>query len=51
MINGNLQGYSFDRKFEVSPVAVYPMKTLLHELGHIVLGHTTDCATRADGGP
>jgi hypothetical protein len=44
LINGNIQGYSFDRKFSVSPVAKFPMKTLLHELGHIMLGHTTDCA-------
>lgn len=43
LIDGNTQGYSVGRKFAVSPVAVYPMKTLFHELGHIVLGHTADC--------
>lgn len=44
MIDGNTQGYSFGRKFAVSPVAVYPMKTVFHELAHIVLGHTGDSA-------
>ena len=41
-MNGNNQGYSFDRKYAVSPVAKYPLKTTMHELAHIVLGHTTD---------
>jgi hypothetical protein len=39
-IDGNLQGYSMDRRFAVNPVAAYPFKTMLHEVGHIVLGHT-----------
>jgi hypothetical protein len=39
--NGNTQGYSYDRNVAVSPVAVYPFKTLLHEVGHVVGGHTT----------
>jgi hypothetical protein len=43
LIDGNCQGYSFKRNVAVSPVAVYPMKTLLHEVGHVMLGHTTDC--------
>lgn len=40
MIDGNTQGYSHGRKFAISPVAVYPMKTLFHEVAHIMLGHT-----------
>ncbi|MBU8821038.1 hypothetical protein KL864_34835 [Mycolicibacterium goodii] len=40
LIDGNTQGYSVDRKFAVSPVAVYPMKTAFHELAHVMLGHT-----------
>jgi hypothetical protein len=43
MLDGNCQGYSSERTVAVSPVAKYPMKTLLHEIGHVVLGHTTDC--------
>lgn len=42
MIDGNCQGYSTFREIAVSPVAVYPVKTLFHEIGHVVLGHTTD---------
>lgn len=38
---GNTQGYSYDRNIAVSPLAKYPNKTLAHELGHVVLGHTT----------
>jgi hypothetical protein len=48
MIDGNTQGYSFDRKVAVSPVAVYPVKTAFHELAHVMLGHTT-AAAPADG--
>jgi hypothetical protein len=41
MIDGNVQGYSQERKFALNPVAAHPMKTTFHELAHIVLGHTT----------
>lgn len=40
-IDGNAQGYSYERKVAVSPVAVHALKTGFHELGHVVLGHTT----------
>lgn len=40
MLDGNVQGYSFGRNVAISPVAAYPVKTLFHELGHVVLGHT-----------
>lgn len=40
-LNGNIQGYSYGREFAINPTAQYPTKTLFHELGHIVLGHTT----------
>ena len=39
--DGNTQGYSSERTYALNPVAAHPMKTLFHELGHIVLGHTT----------
>ena len=45
VLNGNMQGYSFDRSLAINPVAAVPQKTLLHELGHIVLGHTTERCT------
>lgn len=38
--NGNSQGYSIKRTYAVSPMAKYPLKTTLHEIAHIVLGHT-----------
>ncbi|WP_280350378.1 ImmA/IrrE family metallo-endopeptidase [Nocardia abscessus] len=44
-IDGNSQGYSFAKSFAINPVAVYPFKTLMHELGHIVLGHTVEVPT------
>lgn len=42
MPNGNVQGYATaDREIAINPLAQVPMKTLFHELGHIVLGHTS----------
>ena len=41
-IDGNTQGYSRAREIAINPVAVYPFKTLMHELGHVVAGHTTE---------
>jgi hypothetical protein len=38
--NGNVQGYSQGVEIAINPVAVHPEKTLMHELGHVVLGHT-----------
>lgn len=40
LLDGNTAGYSFDRMVAINPVAPYPLKTLVHELGHIILGHT-----------
>jgi hypothetical protein len=40
-IDGNMQGYSVGREYAVNPVARFPFKTTVHELGHIVLGHTS----------
>lgn len=39
--DGNTQGYSIDKRFAINPVAAWPAKTMMHELAHIVLGHTT----------
>ncbi|RAN78001.1 hypothetical protein B5P43_18390 [Bacillus sp. SRB_336] len=41
-INGNIAGYSYDRNVAINPVARYPFKTLLHEIGHVCLGHTSE---------
>lgn len=38
--NGNLQGFSRGLEYAVSPIAHNRLKTIFHELGHIVLGHT-----------
>lgn len=38
--NANVQGWSINRELAINPIAKYPKKTLLHEMGHIVLGHT-----------
>src|SRR5262249_4845661 len=39
--DGNTQGYARGRSIAVSPVAAMPAKTTFHELGHVLLGHTT----------
>jgi hypothetical protein len=40
-INGNVQGFAYQREIAVSPIAELPLKTALHEIGHVVLDHTT----------
>jgi hypothetical protein len=40
-LSGNLQGYSQGRDIAINPVAAHPEMTLFHEVGHVVLGHTT----------
>ena len=44
-LNGNIQGYSFENKIAINPFAENPLKTTLHEVAHIILGHTTDKLT------
>ncbi len=43
-MDGNCQGFARARSVAVSPVAALPLKTLFHELAHVVLGHTTEGA-------
>ncbi len=43
--DGNIQGYAEHRTIAVSPLAQLPAKTLFHELGHILLGHTAERGT------
>jgi len=40
--DGNAQGYAVDRSVAVSPIAFMPARTLMHELAHVVLGHTEE---------
>jgi hypothetical protein len=40
--NGNAQGYATGRQVAVSPLAFMPTRTLVHELAHVVLGHTEE---------
>lgn len=42
LYEGNTQGYSYERNFAINPVAKYPIKTMMHELAHIELGHTDE---------
>lgn len=38
--DGNCQGFARARQVAVSPVAENPLKTLVHEIAHVILGHT-----------
>lgn len=40
--DGNCQGYAIKRSIAISPIAMMPFKTTFHELGHVVIGHTTE---------
>lgn len=40
LADGNVQGYAEGRTVAVSPLAELPVKTLFHELGHVLLNHT-----------
>lgn len=42
MINGNCQGYAMGRKIAINPLAAFPLKTALHEMAHVLLGHTAE---------
>lgn len=42
LIDGNIMGYARGRQVAISPVNPQPYKTLFHELGHVLLGHTAE---------
>lgn len=48
LMNGNVQGYAKNRQVAVSPLAYLPHRTLIHEIAHIVLGHTAEIASLVD---
>lgn len=43
-LDGNCQGYAHQRSVSVSPIAFLPHRTLLHEVAHVILGHTAESA-------
>lgn len=49
LTNGNVQGFALGRGVAVSPIAERPLATLVHEIAHVVLGHTTGQARLEDG--
>jgi antirestriction protein ArdC len=48
-MDGNVQGYARGRAIAINPLAQLPLKTLFHETGHVILGHTDRNALTADG--
>jgi len=40
--DGDIQGFAKQRQIAINPLAQLPFKTLLHELGHVILGHSTE---------
>ena len=49
--NGNIQGYAIQRRIAINPLAQHPHRTLMHELAHIVLGHTADMMSDSERTP
>lgn len=41
-LDGNCQGYARKRSIAINPIAQLPHKTFFHEVGHVLLGHTTE---------
>ncbi|ERR1017187_1452616 len=48
MMDGNVQGYAKHRSVAINPMAEQPASTLLHEVAHIVLGHTAEGSLNSD---
>jgi antirestriction protein ArdC len=46
--NGNVQGFARLRSVAVSPIAAHPLKTLFHEIAHVVIGHTAESEMHDD---
>ena len=38
--DNSCEGYAERRSIAVSPTAAYPERTLLHEMAHVLMGHT-----------
>ncbi len=48
-LDGNIQGYAYKDIVAVNPVAVHPTKTLVHEIAHVLHGHTKSDVHIVDG--
>ena len=46
--NGNAMGYASNREVTVSPLNPMPIKTLIHEMAHVELGHTAEGKTMSE---
>jgi N-terminal domain of anti-restriction factor ArdC len=42
MLDANASGYAYDRNLAISPMDEHPLMTAAHEVGHILLGHTSE---------
>lgn len=42
-----INGYAHHREIAISPLALHPCATAVHEMAHVLLGHTTDDELRA----
>jgi hypothetical protein len=42
--DGNVWGFARGKQIAVSPISPMPDRTLLHEIAHVVLGHTAEGA-------
>ena len=47
-LDGNVQGFARNRSVAISPIAFLPARTLLHEVAHVLLGHTTEGQSLTD---
>jgi antirestriction protein ArdC len=48
-LNGNIQGYARKREIRINPIADHPFETLIHEVAHILLGHTMEPDFKEEG--
>jgi antirestriction protein ArdC len=44
MLDGNIQGFAREKTIAISPIAQLPLKTIFHELAHVVLNHAAEQA-------
>lgn len=47
-LDGNMQGFARPKSVHINKIAQHPIKTLFHEIAHVVLGHHTDKTIRRD---